>query len=98
MKEHFSEQLESLRRQLIGMGAEVENQIRLAIEALVEADAAKARRVIERDKVDRPDGDQERRGRDRPPRHAAARRGRPAPARRRRSRSTPTSSGSATTP
>jgi phosphate transport system protein len=51
MKEHFSEKLESLRRQLIGMGAEVENQIRLAIEALVEADAAKARRVIDRDKV-----------------------------------------------
>ncbi len=51
MKEHFSEKLESLRRQLIGMGAEVENQIRLAIEALVEADAAKARKVIDRDKV-----------------------------------------------
>ncbi|HQR45506.1 MAG TPA: phosphate signaling complex protein PhoU [Thermoanaerobaculia bacterium] len=50
MKEHFSEQLESLRRQLIGMGAEVENQIRLAIDALVEADAAKARRVIEDDR------------------------------------------------
>ncbi|MGE5717443.1 MAG: phosphate signaling complex protein PhoU [Acidobacteriota bacterium] len=51
MKEHFSEKLESLRRQLIGMGAEVENQIRLAVEALVEADATKARRVIDRDKV-----------------------------------------------
>ena len=51
MKEHFSEKLESLRRQLIGMGAEVENQIRLAIEALVEADATKARKVIDRDKV-----------------------------------------------
>ena len=51
MKEHFSEKLESLRRQLIGMGAEVENQIRLAVEALVEADAAKARKVIDRDKV-----------------------------------------------
>jgi phosphate transport system protein len=51
MKEHFSEKLESLRRQLIGMGAEVENQIRLAVEALVEADATKARKVIERDKT-----------------------------------------------
>jgi phosphate transport system protein len=51
MKEHFGELLESLRRQLIGMGAEVENQIRLAIEALVEADANKARGVIERDHV-----------------------------------------------
>lgn len=51
MKKHFSEKLESLRRQLIGMGAEVENQIRLAVEALVEADAPKARKVIDRDKV-----------------------------------------------
>jgi phosphate transport system protein len=51
MKKHFSEKLESLRRQLIGMGAEVENQIRLAVEALVEADATKARKVIDRDKV-----------------------------------------------
>jgi phosphate transport system protein len=50
MKEHFSEQLESLRRQLIGMGAEVENQIRLAVDALVEADAGKARRVIDDDR------------------------------------------------
>ena len=47
MKEHFFEKLESLRRQLIGMGAEVENQIRLAVEALVESDATKARKVIE---------------------------------------------------
>jgi len=51
MKEHFSELLENLRRQLIGMGAEVENQIRLAIDALVEADATKARRVIENDRT-----------------------------------------------
>ncbi|KAA0254739.1 phosphate signaling complex protein PhoU [Acidobacteria bacterium ACD] len=50
MKEHFSEKLESLRRQLIGMGAEVENQIRLAIEALVSSDPAEARRVIEGDR------------------------------------------------
>jgi len=50
MKEHFSELIENLRRQLIGMGAEVENQIRLAIEALVQADAARARRVIEDDR------------------------------------------------
>ena len=51
MKEHFSEKLESLRRQLIGMGAEVEDQIRLAVEALVEGDAVKARKVIEHDKA-----------------------------------------------
>ena len=49
MKEHFGELLENLRRQLIGMGAEVENQIRLAVEALVDADATKAKGVIERD-------------------------------------------------
>jgi phosphate transport system protein len=51
MKEHFSELLENLRRQLIGMGAEVENQIRLAVDALVEADATKAQRVIENDRT-----------------------------------------------
>ena len=51
MKEHFSELLERLRRQLIGMGAEVESQIRVAVEALVEGDAAKARSVCERDPV-----------------------------------------------
>lgn len=51
MKEHFSELLEQLRRQLIGMGAEVESQIRVAVEALVEGDAGKARGVCERDPV-----------------------------------------------
>ena len=51
MKEHFSERLETLRRQLIAMGAEAEAQIAAAIEALVAGDAAKARAVIERDKV-----------------------------------------------
>ena len=43
MKEHFTELLEQLRRQLIGMGAEVESQIRVAVEALIEGDARKAR-------------------------------------------------------
>ena len=51
MKEHFSERLETLRRQLIAMGAEAESQIAAAIEALVYGDAAKARAVIEGDKV-----------------------------------------------
>ena len=51
MKEHFAEQLESLRQQLILMAVEAESQVKLAVEALVEADAAKAARVIERDKV-----------------------------------------------
>jgi phosphate transport system protein len=51
MKEHFAELLEHLRRQLIGMGAEVESQIRVAIEALIDGDAAKARAVCMRDPV-----------------------------------------------
>jgi phosphate transport system protein len=51
MKEHFSTQLEFLRQQLILMGAEVESQIRLAVEALVNGDTDKARAVIERDPV-----------------------------------------------
>jgi phosphate transport system protein len=51
MKEHFTEQLEFLRQQLILMGAEAESQIRLAVEALVSADQEKARAVIERDAV-----------------------------------------------
>ena len=51
MKEHFSEQLESLRRQLITMGAQAESQIARAIEALVDGDALKARAVIEGDKA-----------------------------------------------
>jgi phosphate transport system protein len=51
MKEHFSERLEALRRQLIAMGAEAERQIASAIEALVTGDAAKARAVIEGDKA-----------------------------------------------
>jgi phosphate transport system protein len=51
MKEHFSERLETLRRQLIAMGAQAESQIASAIEALVAGDAAKARAVIEGDKA-----------------------------------------------
>lgn len=46
MKEHFGEQLEELRRNLILMGGEVERQIQRAIEALTEVDAEKARSVI----------------------------------------------------
>jgi phosphate transport system protein len=51
MKEHFSERLETLRRQLIAMGAQAESQIESAIEALVAGDAVKARAVIEGDKA-----------------------------------------------
>ena len=50
MKEHFHEMLDGLRTRLIAMGAEVEGQIRLSIESLTEADAPKARQVIERDR------------------------------------------------
>ena len=49
MKEHFSEQLEELRRNLILMGGEVERQIHRAIEALTEVDVEKARSVIAAD-------------------------------------------------
>lgn len=51
MKEHFAVQLENLRQQLILMGAEVESQIRIAVEALVTNDEAKAKSVIARDPV-----------------------------------------------
>ena len=54
MKEHFSEQLEDLRRQIILMGGEVERQIHRAIEALTEMDSEKARQVIAADEdIDR---------------------------------------------
>lgn len=49
MKEHFSEQLEELRRNLILMGGEVERQIHRAIEAVIEVDVEKARSVIAAD-------------------------------------------------
>ena len=54
VKEHFSEQLEELRRHLILMGGEVERQIHRAIEALTEMDAEKAASVIAADEdIDR---------------------------------------------
>ena len=46
MTQHFGDQLENFRRQLVAMGADVERQIRLAVESVVEADADKAREVI----------------------------------------------------
>jgi phosphate transport system protein len=51
VKEHFSEQLEELRRNLILMGGEVERQIHRAIEALTEVDLEKARAVIAADEA-----------------------------------------------
>jgi phosphate transport system protein len=54
VKEHFAEQLEQLRRNLILLGGEVERQIQRAIEALVELDERKAADVITADaEVDR---------------------------------------------
>lgn len=54
MKEHFAEQLEDLRRNLILLGGEVERQIQRAIEALIEADEKKAEEVIASDgEIDR---------------------------------------------
>lgn len=54
MKEHFSELLEDLRRNLILMGGEVERQIQRAIEALTEVDEEKADAVIAADaEIDR---------------------------------------------
>jgi phosphate transport system protein len=54
VKEHFSEQLEQLRRNLILMGGEVERQIQRAIEALTEMDVNKALTVIAADEeIDR---------------------------------------------
>jgi phosphate transport system protein len=54
VKEHFSEQLEGLRRNLILMGGEVERQIQRAIEALTEVDEKKAADVIAADaEIDR---------------------------------------------
>jgi phosphate transport system protein len=50
MKEHFGEQLEQVRRQLIFMGGEVEKQIRSAVDAVMETSVDKAREVINRDR------------------------------------------------
>jgi len=54
LKEHFSELLEDLRRNLILMGGEVERQIQRSIEALTEVDEEKAAAVIAADEeIDR---------------------------------------------
>jgi len=54
LKEHFSELLEDLRRNLILMGGEVERQIQRAVEALTEVDEEKAEAVIAADEeIDR---------------------------------------------
>jgi phosphate transport system protein len=54
VKEHFAEQLEDLRRNLILLGGEVERQIQRSIEALIEPDEKKAAEVIANDEeIDR---------------------------------------------
>jgi phosphate transport system protein len=54
VKEHFGEQLEELRRRLVLQGAEVERQISLALQALTETSAEKARSVVADDeRIDR---------------------------------------------
>ncbi len=58
MKEHFGEQLEELRRRLVLQGADVERQISVALEALTETSAEKARSVIAGDeRIDRAEID-----------------------------------------
>lgn len=49
MKEHFAEQLERVRRDLIVMGGEVEKQIRSAVAAVMDNSIEVARHVIVRD-------------------------------------------------
>jgi phosphate transport system protein len=49
MKEHFAEQLERVRRELIVMGSEVEKQIRGAVDAVTRNSAELAQEVIARD-------------------------------------------------
>ena len=50
MKEHFAEQLEEVRRQLIFMGSEVDKQIHAAVESVMERSTDRAREVIARDR------------------------------------------------
>jgi phosphate transport system protein len=47
---HFHEELEALKQTVLAMGALVEDQIRRAMQALVERDEGLARRVIDRDR------------------------------------------------
>ena len=50
MSRHFHEELEALKQTLLAMGALVEDQIRHAMQALVDRDDALASEVIERDR------------------------------------------------
>ena len=54
MTRHFHEELEALKQTLLAMGGLVEDQMRHAMQALVDRDDALANEVIERDRqVDR---------------------------------------------
>ncbi|MFO7260638.1 MAG: phosphate signaling complex protein PhoU [bacterium] len=46
---HFQEELDQLKSRLVAMAGQVEEAVRLAVEALLERDRAKAQRVIEMD-------------------------------------------------
>jgi phosphate transport system protein len=50
MQRHFHEELEALKQTLLAMGGLVEDQIRRAMQALVERDDVLAREVIDRDR------------------------------------------------
>jgi phosphate transport system protein len=50
MQRHFHEELEALKQTLLAMGGLVEDQIRRAMQALLERDDAIAQEVIERDR------------------------------------------------
>ena len=50
MARHFHEELDGLKQTLLAMGALVEDQIRLTMQALVDRDDRLAERVIERDR------------------------------------------------
>src|ERR671936_590444 len=50
MPRHFHEELDALKQTLLAMGALVEDQIRLTMQALIDRDDRLAERVIERDR------------------------------------------------
>ena len=51
ISQRYNEELESLRKQVMVMGGLVEQQLRDAIDALLDMDGEKAEKIIERDKV-----------------------------------------------
>ena len=49
MARHFHDELEQLKGKLVGMAGIAEDQVRLAVQALLERDTEKAQKVVERD-------------------------------------------------